>query len=119
MRETSNAVSWFGKFAELLRVLLCRFGCGACVAGFVLIALGASVCVLFVGLSRLDLFLLIIRVAPVMRNARAFTPQGGRNKCAGVGSLVLVLLLVFDFSACYCGAEIEASEVARELSVLA
>jgi hypothetical protein len=54
--ETSNAVSWFGKFAELLRVFVCRFGCGACVAGFILIALGASVCVVFVGLSRLDLF---------------------------------------------------------------
>jgi hypothetical protein len=40
--ETSNAVSWFGKFAELLRVFVCRFGCGACVAGFILIALGAK-----------------------------------------------------------------------------
>lgn len=33
-----------------------RFVVGDCVAGFVLIALVASVCVLFVGLSRLDLF---------------------------------------------------------------
>lgn len=40
-----------------------------------------------------------------MRNARAITPQGvGRNKCAGVGSLGLVvvgLVVVGDLSACY------------------
>jgi len=39
-----------------------------------------------------------------MRNARAITPQGGEISARALLSLVLLLLLVFDLSACDCCA---------------
>ena len=86
--ELSNVVSLFFVPRFRVRVLvlvwvrcLCRGFCFDRSRGFCVRA--------FFGLSRLVLLLRQIRESPIMRNAHAFTPQGGGISARALGSLVL------------------------------